>query len=130
VPLFVSDAFRGRAAGGLYGDVIEELDWSVGEVLAALQRLELDDQTLVIFLSDNGPWIDYGNHAGSVGPFRNSKGSAFEGGGRVPSSRGSPDGCRQVSSAACRWSPSISPTACASTPAAPPVLPAAAADRR
>lgn len=84
VPLFVSDAFRGRTGAGLYGDVIEELDWSVGEVLAALERLGLDDQTLVVFLSDNGPWRDYGNHAGSAGPFRNSKGSAFEGGVRVP----------------------------------------------
>jgi arylsulfatase A len=84
VPLFVSDAFRGRADAGRYGDVIEELDWSVGEVLAALGRLGIDDQTLVLFLSDNGPWRDYGNHAGSAGPFRNSKGSAFEGGVRVP----------------------------------------------
>ena len=84
VPLFVSDRFKGKSGHGLYGDVIAELDWSVGEVLGAVKRAGLDDNTLVIFTSDNGPWMSYGNHAGSPGPFRESKGTAFEGGVRVP----------------------------------------------
>jgi arylsulfatase A-like enzyme len=84
VPLFVSDRFKGKSGQGLYGDVIAELDWSVGEVLGAVKRAGLDDNTLVIFTSDNGPWMSYGNHAGSPGPFRESKGTAFEGGVRVP----------------------------------------------
>lgn len=84
VPLFVSDRFKGKSGQGLYGDVIAELDWSVGEVLGAVKRAGLDDNTLVIFTSDNGPWMSYGNHAGSPGPFRESKGTTFEGGVRVP----------------------------------------------
>ena len=84
VPLFVSDRFKGTSGQGLYGDVIAELDWSVGEVLNAVKRAGLDDNTLVIFTSDNGPWLSYGNHAGSPGPFRESKGTSFEGGVRVP----------------------------------------------
>jgi arylsulfatase A-like enzyme len=84
VPLFVSDKYKGKTQQGLYGDVIEEMDWSVGQVLATLRRLNLDRNTLVIFTSDNGPWMSYGNHAGSPGPFRESKGTSFEGGVRVP----------------------------------------------
>jgi arylsulfatase A len=84
VPLFVSDRFKGKTGGGVYGDVIAELDWSVGQILEAVKRLGLDDNTLVIFTSDNGPWMSYGNHAGSPGPFRESKGTSFEGGVRVP----------------------------------------------
>lgn len=84
VPLFVSDKFKGKTARGLYGDVIAEIDWSVGQVLETLKRLNLDNDTLVIFTSDNGPWMSYGNHAGSPGPFRESKGTSFEGGVRVP----------------------------------------------
>lgn len=84
VPIDASEKFRGRSAHGLYGDVIEELDWSVGEVMAALRRLGLDDRTLVIFTSDNGPWTSYGDHAGSSGPFREGKLTAFEGGHREP----------------------------------------------
>ncbi|MGH9840788.1 MAG: sulfatase family protein [Blastocatellia bacterium] len=84
VPLFVSDKFKGKTEQGLYGDVIEEIDWSVGQVLATLKQLNLDRETLVIFTSDNGPWMSYGNHAGSPGPFRESKGTSFEGGVRVP----------------------------------------------
>ncbi len=83
VPLGVSDRFKGASARGMYGDVIQEIDWSVGEVLAALERDRLDN-TLVIFTSDNGPWLNYGNHAGSTGPLREGKGTAFEGGPRVP----------------------------------------------
>ena len=84
VPLFVSDRFKGKTGQGLYGDVIAEIDWSVGQVLDAVKRAKLDDNTLVIFTSDNGPWMSYGNHAGSPGRFRESKGTAFEGGVRVP----------------------------------------------
>lgn len=84
VPLFVSDKFRGHSRQGLYGDVIEELDWSVGEILATLKELSLDRYTFVLFTSDNGPWLSYGNHAGSAGPLREGKGTAWEGGVRVP----------------------------------------------
>jgi arylsulfatase A-like enzyme len=84
VPLFVSDRFKGATGAGLYADVIAELDWSVGQILDAVRRAGLDDDTLVVFTSDNGPWMSYGNHAGSPGPFRESKGTSFEGGVRVP----------------------------------------------
>ena len=84
VPIFASEEFKGRSGTGLYGDVIEELDSSVGEVLATLTRLKLDEQTLVIFISDNGPFLSYGEHAGSATPFREGKLTAFEGGVRVP----------------------------------------------
>lgn len=84
VPLYVSDKFKGKSAQGLYGDVIMEIDWAVGEILTALKTHGLDDQTLVIFASDNGPWSVFGNHAGSAGPFRESKGTCWEGGIRVP----------------------------------------------
>ena len=67
VPIFASDEFRGKSSGGLYGDVVEELDAGVGDVLAAIERLKLDERTLVIFCSDNGPFLSYGNHAGSAG---------------------------------------------------------------
>ena len=84
VPLFVSDKVRGKSERGLYGDSCEEIDWSVGEVLKTIQRLGLDERTLVIFLSDNGPWLSYGNHAGSSVPLRNGKTTSYEGGFRVP----------------------------------------------
>ena len=84
VPLFVSDRFTGKTGNGLYADVIAELDWSVGEILDALARAGLEGNTLVVFTSDNGPWLSYGPHAGSSGPFREGKGTAFEGGVRVP----------------------------------------------
>jgi arylsulfatase A len=84
VPLFVSDRHKGKSKAGLYGDVIEEIDWSVGEILAALQKHDLERNTLVIFTSDNGPWLSYGNHAGTAGPLREGKGTSFEGGVRVP----------------------------------------------
>ena len=75
---------QGQDRAGLYGDVIAEIDWSVGEILDAVSRAKLDENTLVIFTSDNGPWMSYGNHAGSPGPFRESKGTSFDGGVRVP----------------------------------------------
>jgi arylsulfatase A-like enzyme len=84
VPIFASARFRGRSGQGLYGDVVEEIDDSVGQVLAALRRLAIDRDTLVLFASDNGPWLSYGDHAGSAGPLREGKGTAFEGGVRVP----------------------------------------------
>jgi arylsulfatase A len=84
VPLYVSSKFEGVSERGLYGDVIMELDWSLGEILRTLKELGLDEQTLVIFLSDNGPWLSYGDHAGSAGHLREGKGTAFEGGPRVP----------------------------------------------
>ena len=84
VPLHVSDKFKGKSQQGLYGDVIMEIDWSVGEVLKALKKHKLDDDTLVIFTSDNGPWLSYGNHAGSAEPLREGKGTCWEGGTREP----------------------------------------------
>jgi len=84
VPLGVSSKFRGKSGRGLYGDVIEEIDWSVGQILAALDRHGLNERTLVIFTSDNGPWLSYGDHAGSAGPLREGKGTTWEGGVREP----------------------------------------------
>ncbi len=83
-PLGVSDKFRGRSRQGPYGDVIMEIDWSAGRILDTLHRLGLDRETLVIFASDNGPWLNFGAHAGSVGPLREGKGTMWEGGARVP----------------------------------------------
>lgn len=83
VPIFASEKFAGTT-GGVYGDVISEIDWSVGQILQTLDRLKLADNTLVIFTSDNGPWLTYGNHAGSAGGLREGKGSTWEGGVRVP----------------------------------------------
>ncbi len=84
VPLHVSSKFKGRSGQGLYGDVMMEIDWSVGEVLEALERCDIDRETLVIFTSDNGPWLSYGDHAGSSGPLREGKVTSWEGGTRVP----------------------------------------------
>ena len=84
VPLAVSPAFRQRSAGGFYGDVIEELDASVGRILATLRALGLADNTLVIFTSDNGPWLAKKDRAGTAGPLRDGKFSQFEGGHREP----------------------------------------------
>lgn len=84
VPLFASGTFRGHSPAGFYGDVVEELDWSVGQVLDALRRERLSRKTLVIFSSDNGPWLVFNHHGGSAGPLRGGKGSTWEGGMRVP----------------------------------------------
>lgn len=84
VPLFVSDKFKGKSEQGLYGDVMMEIDWSVGQIFKTLKDLGLEENTLVIFTSDNGPWINYGNHAGSTGGLREGKGTTYEGGQRVP----------------------------------------------
>ena len=84
VPLFRSEAFAGRSAAGPYGDVIEEIDWSVGRVLDTLREEGLAERTLVIFSSDNGPWLSYRQHGGSAGLLRQGKGTTWEGGMRVP----------------------------------------------
>jgi len=84
VPLTVSSKFKGKSEQGLYGDVIMEIDWSVGEVIKALEENGLEKNTLVIFTSDNGPWLNFGNHAGSTGGLREGKGASFEGGQREP----------------------------------------------
>jgi len=84
VPLHVSDKFRGKTARGLYGDVIEEIDWSVGQVTEALDRTGVAGRTWVIYTSDNGPWLCYGEHAGSAEPLREGKGTCWEGGTREP----------------------------------------------
>lgn len=84
VPLGVSDKFRGRSKAGLYGDVMMELDWSIGTVRQTLEDLGIADNTLIIITSDNGPWSNYGNHAGSSGGFREGKSTTFNGGLRVP----------------------------------------------
>jgi arylsulfatase A len=84
IPLFVSDAFKGRSKAGLYTDVIEEIDWSVGKLIEALKKNKLDQNTIVVFTSDNGPWLLFKTHGGSAGPLRAGKGTTFEGGQRVP----------------------------------------------
>lgn len=84
VPLAVSSKFKGKSEQGLYGDVVMEIDWSVGEIMKTLEKNGLDKNTLVIFTSDNGPWQNFGNHAGSTGGLREAKGSSFEGGQREP----------------------------------------------
>ena len=84
LPLAASDRFRDQSRRGLYGDVIEEIDWSVGQVLAALKTCGVDEQTLVIFTSDNGPWIRFGDRGGSAKPLRDGKGTIYEGGMREP----------------------------------------------
>jgi len=84
VPLGVSENFKGKSARGLYGDVIMEIDWSVGKILQTLKKLNLDEQTLVIFTSDNGPWLSKGKHGGKADPLRDGKFSTYEGGMRMP----------------------------------------------
>ena len=84
VPIFASAAARGKSSAGLYGDVVQELDDSVGQILATLQRCGIDQNTLIILFSDNGPFLSYGNHAGSAKPLREGKLTTFEGGVRSP----------------------------------------------
>jgi len=84
VPLFASDRFKGKSARGLYGDAVEELDWSVGQILETLRKEKLDENTFVFFTSDNGPWLIKGLAGGSAGPLRDGKGSSYEGGMREP----------------------------------------------
>ena len=84
VPIFASDAFRGQSSAGLYGDVVQEIDWSVGQILDTIKRCGIDQNTLVILFSDNGPFLSYGNHAGSAKPLREGKLTTFDGGVRSP----------------------------------------------
>ncbi|MDF7823976.1 sulfatase [Pontiellaceae bacterium B12227] len=84
IPLYASEAFKGKSKAGLYGDTIEEIDWAVGQIFQALEKYGAVDNTLVIFTSDNGPWLSYGEHGGRALPLHNGKGSTFEGGQRVP----------------------------------------------
>jgi arylsulfatase A-like enzyme len=84
IPIAASEDFKGKSAQGLYGDVIMEIDWSVGQLLAKLDELGIANNTLIVFASDNGPWLLYGNHAGSARPLREGKFTTFEGGQRVP----------------------------------------------
>lgn len=84
VPLFVSEKFRGKSGQGLYGDVVMEIDWSVGEIMKALKKHGLEENTFFVFTSDNGPWLAYGNHSGSTGRLREGKGTVWEGGVREP----------------------------------------------
>ena len=85
VPLAVSDKFKGKSEQGLFGDVMMEIDWSVGEVIRTVRELGLEDNTLIVITSDNGPWANYGNHAGSAAGLREAKATTFDGGNRVPS---------------------------------------------
>ena len=84
IPIAVSGKFKGKSDQGLYGDVVMEIDWSVGRIIEALQKNGVAENTLIIFTSDNGPWLNYGNHAGSAGGLREGKGTSWEGGQRVP----------------------------------------------
>jgi arylsulfatase A-like enzyme len=84
VPLYVSEKFKGKSQRGIYGDVVMEIDWSMGQIMKALEDNGVLDNTLVIFTSDNGPWLNYGTHSGLAHPLREGKGTMFEGGCRVP----------------------------------------------
>lgn len=84
VPLYVADQYRGTQDRGLYGDVIHEIDASVGRIMQVLEEESIDENTIIVFTSDNGPWLSYGGHAGSSGGFREGKGTNWEGGHRVP----------------------------------------------
>ena len=81
VPLYCRDEFKGKSGAGTYGDVMMEIDWSVGEIMAALRETGVENDTIFLFTSDNGPWEEFGNHAGKT-PFREHKGTSFEGGVR------------------------------------------------
>lgn len=83
IPIFRSREFMGRSKGGMYGDAVEEIDWSVGEIVNTLKTIGIDKNTMIIFTSDNGPWIERGNWGGNS-PFRGGKFTIYEGGMRVP----------------------------------------------
>ena len=84
VPIAASNKFKGKSSQGLYGDVIMELDWSLGQIVKALEENNILENTIIIFTSDNGPWLNFGNHAGNTAGLREGKGTVFEGGQRVP----------------------------------------------
>ena len=95
VPLYVSERFEGKSERGLYGDVIMEIDWSVGRIIETLKEEGVYDNTLLIFTSDNGPWLAYGEHSGSALPLREGKGTTWEGGQGVPCVMHLPDSYEQ-----------------------------------
>ena len=84
IPLFANDDHIGTSKRGLYGDVLQEIDYGIGQIIATLEELQLDQNTIVVFTSDNGPWLSFRTHGGSAGPLRAGKGTNFEGGQRVP----------------------------------------------
>ncbi len=84
VPLYASDAFDGKSGHGIFADVVMEIDWSVGQILDAIKSIGQDENTLVVFTSDNGPWLSYGTHSGKATPLREGKGTMWEGGYREP----------------------------------------------
>lgn len=84
VPIAASNKFKGKSNQGLYGDVIMELDWSLGQIIKALEENNILENTIIVFTSDNGPWLNFGNHAGNTAGLREGKGTIFEGGQRVP----------------------------------------------
>lgn len=84
IPIYASKEFEGTSKRGLYGDVIQEIDWSVGQVLETLKKHNLDENTIVMFATDNGPWEPFKQYGGSAGPLRGAKGQNWEGGQRVP----------------------------------------------
>lgn len=114
VPLYVSDRFKGKSGAGLFGDVMMEVDWSVGQIVQELKQQGLDKNTLLLFTADNGPWLSYGDHAGSAAPLREGKGTMFDG------------GCREATIA---WWPGRIPagTRCSEVAATIDILPTVAA---
>lgn len=84
LPIAISSKFKVKSKQGLYGDVMMEMDWYVGQILKTLKEYNLNKNTVMIFTSYNGPWINFGNHAGSAGGFREEKGTSFIGSIRVP----------------------------------------------
>jgi arylsulfatase A len=103
VPLFRSEKFKGKSGAGVYGDVMMEIDWSVGKIVKALDTAGVADRTMVLFTSDNGPWISYGNHAGKT-PFREAKGTGFDGGTRSACTVRYPGQIQAGSSSKAMWS--------------------------
>jgi arylsulfatase A len=120
MPLFASPAFAGKSRRGRYGDVVEEIDWSVGQVLDTLRALGLERQTLVVFSSDNGPWSLFDEQGGSAGPLRGAKGATFEGGMRVPTIFWWPEHVRPGVVADMGAAMDLLPTLCALAGATPP----------
>lgn len=84
VPIAASDKYKGKSEAGMFGDVMMELDWSIGRIIETLEESNLSEETIVILTSDNGPWLNYGNHAGNTAGLREGKGTSWEGGVRVP----------------------------------------------
>ena len=120
VPMFASPAFKGRSRAGIYGDAVEEIDWSVGQVLDALVREGIAERTLVFFTSDNGPWLIMGDQGGSAGLLRGGKGSTWEGGMRVPGIAWMPGRIRPGLTSALAHMMDLFPTVLAMAGVAPP----------